>query len=49
MMRRERIQRKPVKKPRRHLEVLPLDPRDPDIMRAKGLIGPQIPPRHHAA
>jgi hypothetical protein len=34
-MRRERIERKPAKKPNRHLDVLPLDPRDPDIVRVK--------------
>jgi hypothetical protein len=48
MLHREGIQRKAVKKPKRHLEVLPLDPRDPDIVRAKRPTGPQ-PPRRRAA
>lgn len=48
-MRRERIDRKPVKKPKRHLEILPLDPRDPDILYAKELTERQTPPRRRAA
>ena len=36
-MRRERIQKKVWKQPTRPLEILPLDPRDPDIVRAKSL------------
>jgi hypothetical protein len=36
-MRRERIERKAPKRPRRSVEILPLDPRDPDIVRAKHL------------
>lgn len=49
MMRRERIEKKPVKKPKRHLEILPLDPRDPDILHAKELTEKQHPPRDRAA
>ncbi len=35
-MRRERIIRK-APRPRKAVEILPLDPRDPDIVRAKAL------------
>jgi hypothetical protein len=49
MMRRERIEKTPSKESRAHLEVLPLDPRDPDILRAKELIRKQRPPRLRAA
>jgi hypothetical protein len=48
-MRRERIERKPAKKQNRHLGVLPLDPRDPAILRAKELVGTQPPPRRRVA
>jgi hypothetical protein len=34
-MRRERVQRKVPRKPRRPIETLPLDPRDGEIVRAK--------------
>jgi hypothetical protein len=37
-MRRERIEKMVPKGPRKPAEVLPLDPRDPDILRAKGLL-----------
>jgi hypothetical protein len=37
-MRREWIQRKAPGRPRRPAEILPLDPRDPDILRAKALV-----------
>jgi hypothetical protein len=48
-MRRERIEGKPAKKPSRHLDVLPLDPRDRDVLRAKELVTTQLPPRRRAA
>jgi hypothetical protein len=48
-MRRERIERKLVRKPTNHLDVLPLDPRDPDVHRAKELVTTQLPPRRRAA
>ncbi|HEX5903301.1 MAG TPA: hypothetical protein VF028_09360 [Actinomycetota bacterium] len=48
-MRRERIERKASKKPNRHLDVLPLDPRDTDVVRAKELVTTQLPPRRRAA
>jgi hypothetical protein len=49
-MRRERIERKLAKKPNRHLDVPPLDPRDTDIvLRAKELVTTQLPPRRRAA
>lgn len=48
-MRRERIERKPAKTPKRHVDVVPLDPRDPDILRAKELVTTQLPPRGRAA
>jgi hypothetical protein len=38
MMRRERIEKRVAKKPIRRVEVLPLDPRDPDIVRAKQML-----------
>jgi len=37
-MRRERVQRRVPTKPRNPAEILPLDPRDPDIVRAKALL-----------
>jgi hypothetical protein len=43
-MRRERIEKK-VPKPKRPLEILPLDPRDRDILRAKALPASQRPRR----
>jgi len=36
-MKRIRIQRPQVRRERPWLEVLPLDPRDPDVVRAKAL------------
>ena len=48
-MRRERLERKPAEKPNRHLEVLPLDPRDADVVRVKELVSTQLPPRRPAA
>jgi hypothetical protein len=47
-MRRERIERKLARKPSQHLDVLPLDPRDPDVLRVKELVTPQLPPRRRA-
>lgn len=38
MMRRERIEKKAPRKPTREVEVLPLDPRDPDVVHAKELL-----------
>jgi hypothetical protein len=35
VIRRERIEKKASKKPRQQAEILPLDPRDPEILRAK--------------
>jgi len=37
-MERIRVERKPVKRKIRRPEILPLDPRDPDIVRAKQLL-----------
>jgi hypothetical protein len=48
MMRRERIERKPAKKPNRHLDVLPLDPRDPAVLRAKELVSTRLQRRRPA-
>jgi hypothetical protein len=48
-MRRERIEKKPANRPDRHLEVLPLDARDADVVRAKELVASQLPPRRPAA
>jgi hypothetical protein len=42
-MKRVRIEKPRPRRERWWLEVLPLDPRDPDIMRAKGLIHTLIP------
>ena len=47
-MGRERVQKRVPKKPRRPIEILPLDPRDTEIVRAKQrLYG--IPPSPKAA
>jgi hypothetical protein len=48
-MRRERIEKKPPKPRQRPADVLPLDPRDPDVLRAKELVTTQLPPRRRAA
>jgi hypothetical protein len=48
-MRRERIVRKAPVRPRRPPEILPLDPRDPDVLRAKALVAQQRLPRGHRA
>lgn len=47
-MRRERIEKKRAPSPRKLPEILPLDPRDPDILRAKEIVVP-APPRRRAA
>jgi hypothetical protein len=39
---------KPVK-PRERPKILPLDPRDPDIVRAKAIQNRYVSPRHRAA
>jgi hypothetical protein len=49
MMRRERIEKKPARKPNRHLDVLPLDPRDPDVLRAKVLVPTPLAARRRTA
>jgi hypothetical protein len=48
-MQRIRIEKKPVKRKRPHLEILPLDPRDPDVVRAKRLVSQEAKPRPAAA
>ena len=48
-MRREQIDRRKLPRKRKLPDVLPLDPRDPDIVHAKELIQTQIPPRRRAA
>jgi len=47
-MERIRVQRKTAKHRRPLLEILPLDPRDPDVVRAKQLLDRE-PPRRRAA
>lgn len=44
-MRRERIEKKKVARRITLPEVLPLDPRDPDIVHAKGLTETRVPSR----
>lgn len=48
-MRREQVDRKKLPRKRRLPDVLPLDPRDPDIVHAKELTETQVPPRRRAA
>jgi hypothetical protein len=48
-MRREQIDRTKLPRRRKLPEILPLDPRDPDIVRAKELVEPQTSPRRRAA
>ncbi|MGH2590317.1 MAG: hypothetical protein ACRDGW_05910 [Actinomycetota bacterium] len=48
-MERIRIERKPVKTPPGPANILPLDPRDPDIVRAKAIQERYVPPRRRAA
>jgi len=48
-MRREQVDRRTLPRKRKLPDVLPLDPRDPDIVHAKELIETQIPPRRRAA
>ncbi len=49
MMRRQRIEKKKPWKLRLPVEVLPLDPRDPDILRAKELTEAQPKPQRKVA
>jgi hypothetical protein len=49
MMHRERIEKKPAKRSNRHLDVPPLDPRDPDVVRAKVLVPTHLPSRRPVA
>ena len=48
-MQREQVDRRQLPRKRKLPDVLPLDPRDPDVVRAKDLIETQIPPRRRAA
>lgn len=48
-MQRTRIERKPAKPRPRPVKILPLDPRDPDIVRAKAIQERYLPPRRRAA
>jgi hypothetical protein len=48
-MERIRVERKPAKRKRPSLEILPLDPRDPDVVRAKHLVSQDAKPRPAAA
>jgi hypothetical protein len=48
-MRRRRIVQTAPKRPNRSVEILPLDPRDPDIVRAKALEARAGRPRRRAA
>jgi hypothetical protein len=48
-MQRERIERPKAPRKRSLPEILPLDPRDPDIVHAKELIEHIVPPRRRAA
>ena len=48
-MRQERIETKKVRRKPTLPEILPLDPRDPEILHAKELIRTQVPPRRRAA
>ncbi|HKE54395.1 MAG TPA: hypothetical protein VKC55_06465 [Actinomycetota bacterium] len=48
-MRREQIDRRKLPRKPKLPDVLPLDPRDPDIVHAKELAETQIPPRRRAA
>ena len=48
-MRREQIDRRKLFRKRPVSDILPLDPRDPDVVHAKELIEKQTPPRRRAA
>ena len=48
-MRREQVDRRKLPRKRKLPDVLPLDPRDLDVVHAKELIETQIPPRRRAA
>jgi hypothetical protein len=45
----ERIRIAKPRKPRERLKILPLDPRDPDIVRAKAVQERRVSPREGAA
>jgi hypothetical protein len=47
-MRREQIVRRKLQGKRRLPEIPPLDPRDPDILRAKELTSTQVPSRRRS-
>ncbi|HET8525497.1 MAG TPA: hypothetical protein VFM81_02555 [Actinomycetota bacterium] len=48
-MRREQIDRRKLPRKQRLPDILPLDPRDPDVVRAKELVERQPPSRRRAA
>jgi hypothetical protein len=48
-MRRDQIDRKRLPRRRELPEILPLDPRDPDVVHAKELVEHQAPPGRRAA
>jgi hypothetical protein len=48
-MRRERIEKKKLPRKTTLPEVLPLDPRDPDILHAKELLRTRVPARRRVA
>lgn len=48
-MQRIRVEKLPAKKVRPRPQVLPLDPRDPDILHAKAIQERYLPPRRRAA
>ena len=48
-MRREQIDRRKLPRKAKLTEVLPLDPRDADVVHAKELVEHQLPPRRRAA
>jgi hypothetical protein len=48
-MRRERIEKPKAPRKRTLPEILPLDPRDPDVVHAKALIDRAAPPGRRAA
>ena len=48
-MRRQQIDQRRLPRKRSVSDILPLDPRDPDVVRAKELIEKQTPPRSRAA
>lgn len=48
-MKRIWVEKPPAKKVRPRPQVLPLDPRDPDILHAKAIQERYLPPRRRAA